>query len=62
MFTAIFLDNCENPRRKSFIEPYFPKHPEIINTFSDSDCISYRNQSFILLCNTNDWFPYETQH
>ena len=24
-------------------------------------CVSYRNQSFFLLCKTNDWFLYETQ-
>ena len=25
-------------------------------------CVSYRNQSFVLLCKTNDWFLYETKH
>ena len=25
-------------------------------------CISCRNQSFVLLCKTNDWFLYEMQY
>ena len=29
---------------------------------SAQSCVSYRNQSFFLLCKTNDWFLYETQH
>ena len=24
--------------------------------------MSYRNQSFVLLCKINDWFLYEMQH
>ena len=24
--------------------------------------MSYRNQSFVLLCKVNDWFVYEMQH
>ena len=24
--------------------------------------VSYKNQSFVLLCKTNDWFLHETQH
>ena len=31
MFVTIFLDIYENPRRKTFINPFCPKHPKIIN-------------------------------
>ena len=31
VFVTIFLDTYENPRRKNFIKPSCPKHPQIIN-------------------------------
>ena len=32
-----FLDICENPGRKTFINPSSPKHPEIIEIKNDID-------------------------
>ena len=35
--------------------------PSQVDSFQQC-CVSYRNQTFVLLFKTNDWFLFETQH
>ena len=45
------LDRCQRIRNRA----------SRLTHFSTVMCVSYRNQSFVLLCKANEWFLYETQ-